>query len=245
MVKLIIIDDEITSCEAIKTSVEKHCPNAQISDIVTNPLQARLAIIKHQPDIIFLDVQMPAKNGFELLADIPNRNFEVIFITAYEEFALKAIKAGAADYILKPYTELDIAEAFFKAAAKIADNKQKSTALLENANRQSPTILPVPTVDGIEFIQTNQLVRCEASQSYTWLHFSDNKKMLISKSIGDFEKNLEHAGFHRVHHSHLVNMVYIQKYVHGRGGYIVLKNGQHIEVSVRKKAAFFDQIFNQ
>ncbi len=240
--KVIIIDDEIKSCESIKIALERNCKQANIAGIATSADAALQLITKELPDIIFLDVEMPGKNGFELLEAFHIKNFEVIFTTAHANYAVDAFRVNAVDYVLKPFTEKEIAAAFQKAEMRIREKISAKYASMQNQDNTKNTILPLPTSDGFEFVDVSEIMRCEAEDSYTWFYMQDKSKLLVSGNLHSFEAQLESFGFHRIHHSHMVNIAYVKKYIKGRGGYVIMSDGTSINVSVRKKAEFFEKL---
>ena len=240
--KVIIIDDEIKSCESIKLALERNCKQATIAGIATSAEKALQLITQELPDLVFLDVEMPGKNGFELLDAFHIKNFEVIFTTAHSNYAVDAFKVNAVDYILKPFTEKEIAAAYNKAEIRIREKISAKYASMQNQENSKSHILPLPTADGFEFVDVNQIMRCEAEDSYTWFFMSDKSKLLVSGNLHSFEQQLEPYGFHRIHHGDMVNILFVKKYVKGRGGYVIMSDGTSINVSVRKKAEFFEKL---
>lgn len=245
MYKTIIIDDEPKCTESLLYVLKKNCPAIDVVATAVSGDEGYEKILQHNPDIIFLDVEMPYGNGFELLSKFNNINFEIIFVTAYENFAIKAIKAEAVDYILKPFTEQEIIIAAKKAAEKVQERKLRQPA--EPVNKKGQLLqhqkIAVPTFDGLIFININDIIRCEANDHYTQFYLADKQKVLVCKSLSDYELLLGDYDFHRIHQSHLVNLSYIQKYIKGRGGYVIMQDGANIEVAARKKTEFLDKIF--
>lgn len=245
MFKVIIIDDEPKSIASIKFVLEKFCNFVSVVETANSVNEAYEKILIHSPDMIFLDVEMPYGNGFELLSKVFINQFEVIFVTAFEDFAVKAFKVDAIDYILKPYTEDDIIAAVKKAVSRI-ENRKLSHYVLDNStvkgNRMANR-LAVPTFEGFVFLDINQIIRCEADDSYTTFYLMDNRKQLVCKQLSEYELLLSDFGFHRIHKSHLINIQYVQKYVKGRGGFVVMSDGKSLDVSARKKMEFLDHIF--
>lgn len=240
--KVIIIDDEIKSCESIKIALERNCKQAIVAGMATQAENAIQLISQEKPDLIFLDVEMPGKNGFELLEAFHIKNFEVIFTTAHANYAVNAFKAEAVDYVLKPFTEKEIVAAFHKAETRILEKTAAKFATVKSPGNVKNNILPLPTSDGFEFVSVNDIMRCEAEDSYTWFFMQDKSKILVSGNLHSFEQQLEPYGFHRIHHGHMVNILFVKKYIKGRGGYVIMSDGTTINVSVRKKAEFFEKL---
>lgn len=242
MLKAIIIDDEYDSREALRMAVEKYCEEVEIVAICESPEAGLSAIQILKPDLIFLDVQMPHMSGFDLLNRIDPIDFEVIFVTAYDRYAIKAIKFSALDYLLKP---VDIDELLTavqrvrkKARDAVAVNHYKS--IIENVKSHGQGLgkLAIPTVEGIIFVKIKEITYCEADRNYTILYFSNQEKIIVSKTLKEFESILEDKNFFRVHNSYLINLNHIQKYIKGEGGYVILSDGSHVDVSRRKKEEF-------
>ncbi len=240
--KVLIIDDEIKSCESVRIALERHCKQAVIAGIATDANEGMKLIVKHEPDILFLDVQIPEKNGFEILDAFKIKPFEVVFITAHANYAVNAFKVNAVDYILKPFTEKDIVDAYQKAESRIKEKISAKFASMQQTEAPANKILTLPTSEGLEFVEIKDIIRCEAEDSYTWFYLNNKNKLLVSGNLHSFEQELEPHGFHRIHNSHLVNIAFIKKYIKGRGGYVIMSDGKSIDVSVRKKAEFFARI---
>jgi len=243
MIKVLLVDDEPASAESIQIILERNFSHIHITGAASSAQEAIEMIKKHDPDVVFLDIEMPYANGFALLDMIPSRRFEVIFVTAYNQYAINAFKVNAVDYILKPFTEDDILSAFGKAEVKMKEKAMLLINTLDRHNSQQKTnMLALPTSDGLEFLHTDDVIRCEAAENYTWFHLSNKSKILVSRNLQEYEELLEPNNFHRIHHAHLVNLVHVKKYIKGRGGYVVMSDGSHIDVSVRKKAEFFEKL---
>ncbi|MBI5541358.1 MAG: response regulator transcription factor [Bacteroidia bacterium] len=247
MAKIIIIDDEQGAIEAIETILRDFCPTLEIVATSNLPVEAIKLINEKKPDIIFLDINMPQINGFELLSIIQERNFEVIFTTAYQEYAVKAFRANAIDFILKPVSITEVVEACNKAISKLSlENKNliKYKQLLESIAVQNETKVSFPTFEGIVFLNRSDIIRAEADLSYTTLWLLNQKKLVVSKNISEIEKIINDTNFFRVHKSHLVNLKHVSKYNIKDGGEIILSDNSRVELSRRKKDAFLDAICN-
>lgn len=243
MIKALIIDDEPKCISLIQHILEKNCKNIKVSGNADSFETAYHLIQEQQPDLLFLDVEMPYGSGLELLERFPVHDFEVIFITAYDRFALPALKAEALDYILKPFTENDLVNSVRKAEQKIRDKRiVKSKDIISERNLTGKRIA-LPTMEGLVFINMEEIIRCEASGSYTTFHLLQNRQILVSKNLSDYTEMLEPFDFFRIHASHLINIRFVRKYIKGRGGYVVLEDGTTIDVSARKKLEFIDNLF--
>lgn len=248
MIDCLIIDDESDAREALKMAVEKYCPDVEILSACETPEKGLEEILNLHPDLVFLDVEMPGMSGFDLLQQLEEINFSVIFVTAYNRYAIKAIKFSALDYLLKPVDPDNLVNAVRKA--KEWQHQKELTfryqSVISNIENQQLNMdkLAIPDSEGIIFVETENIICCRADGNYTTLYLSDRKTILVSKPLKDFETILSNHGFSRVHHAALINMKHIQKYVKGDGGYVILSDNHHVDVSRRKKETFLRQ-FNK
>ncbi len=231
----IIIEDEAVSRDILRNYTQKYCPSVQIIGEAANIKDGLKLIAKQQPDFIFLDVEMPYGNAFDLLDQIPDRDFEVIFVTAYNHYAIDALNQHAAYYLMKP---IDIDE-LIKAVDYVQEIKEKEAQLKQEVVQPRITIseekITIPQQDGFEVIPVNDIYFCKADDNYTELYF-ESKKMLVSKTLKHFDDLLTQHAFARIHKSYLVNVSKIVKYKKGKGGSVVLSNGKEIMVSASKKS---------
>ncbi|HBS87212.1 MAG: hypothetical protein A2W91_03255 [Bacteroidetes bacterium GWF2_38_335] len=237
MIKALIIDDEEKALKTIQIIIQKHIQGVEVCGLAHSVDEAIPLIREKQPDLIFLDIEMPNATGFDLLERIENRNFEVIFITAFNHHAIKAIKYSAFDYILKPVDIDELAEAVGKVKIKISsnrDNTLKLQNLLHNLQVKSPRKIAVSFTEGYEFIEVDKIIRLEADRSYTNFHLIGGKKMMVSKSMREYSF-LENDNFFRPHRSHLINLDHLKKYLKREGGFIEMIDGAAIPVSRQKK----------
>ena len=248
MIRSIIIDDEADGRDGLKLALSKFCPQIEIMALCSSPDEGISCIKSHKPDLVFLDVQMPHKSGFNMLEEIGDFDFEVIFVTAYDSYAIKAIKFSALDYLLKPVDIDELQRAVQKAEERIEQKNSRHNydSLLKNIKNYSKKIdkLAIPTFEGILFESIKNIIYCEADRNYTNLMMLDNRKIVVSKNLKDFEIMLSDSGFFRIHHAYLINMKHVKKYIKGEGGYVILENNHHIDVSRRKKEAFL-QLLNK
>ncbi|HSZ25135.1 MAG TPA: LytTR family DNA-binding domain-containing protein [Cytophagaceae bacterium] len=246
MLNAIIIDDEQKSCENLKILLEDFCKDVYISEMANTVANGIAAIQHHRPDVVFLDIQMQKETGFDLLKKIPLLDFEVIFVTAYSEFAIEAIKFSALDYLLKPIDINDLQAAVLKVEKKLLKStlKDQLEILMHNFKMESGENykLAIPNGEGLVFIEIKNLIYCEAQSNYTKLFMKDGKNYLVSKTLKEYDNLLSKYGFYRIHHTFLINTREIKKYVKGDGGYVVMSNDQSIDVSKRKKDAFLKSI---
>lgn len=245
MITAIIIDDEAKGRLALREKLSAYCPTVQVLAEASNGQEALLLIQHHKPQLIFLDIEMPRMNGFEMLNALTEKDFHVIFTTAYDQYAIKAIKYAAFDYLLKPIDIEELKTAVEKIEQKQNHQTQKQAELLLH-NMQHPKTqlnkLAIPTVEGLLFFNINEIIHLEAHSNYTYIYFSGSPKILASKTLKDFEELLPPETFFRTHHSHLINLNYIKKYIKGDGGQIELQNGTYVDVSRRKKEEFLKAI---
>ena len=246
MKKILIIDDENRTRELIAKMIDSFG-----FDVVTIPEGENVksgieAIEKHQPDIVFLDIQMPDGTGFDVLGSIPNKKFEVIFITAHEEFAIKAIKFSALDYLLKPVDLSELKSALEKAIEASGENEpsKQFEALNSNILSNEKRRLVLKTQESVHVVELDQIIRCEADRNYTSFFLLDNKKILVSKTLKEYETLLSGYNFLRVQQSHLVNLNFIDRYDKKNGGAVVMKDGSEVPLSPAKRDVFFKRLEN-
>jgi two-component system LytT family response regulator len=244
MIRSIIIDDESLGRQSIKTALEKNCPEVEIVALCENAQHGIDAIKTLKPDLIFLDIQMPGMSGFDLLQHLAPVTFEVIFVTSYDKYAVKAFKFSALDYLLKPLDPDELIQAVHKVKHKsdAINITHRFESLLNNIHFKAGKIdkVAIPTHDGIDFFNTDDIIYCQAEGSYTTLFMLGNRKELVARTLKDFENLLGSSGFCRVHNSSLINLKHVQKYIKGEGGYVILAEGHHADISRRKKDEFLN-----
>jgi two-component system LytT family response regulator len=250
MIKTIIIDDEFNAREFLEQLLLRYFPNKFLVLAKCEKVEdAIVAIENFDPELIFLDIKMPNKNGFDLLNSIKKINFEVIFTTAYSEFGIDAIKNNALDYILKPISYLDLLEAIRKFEVKkySTSKNDKLMLLLENIDFGIPLYnkITFKTETGYEFVKVNSILYCEAESNYTKVFFLDGEKLTLSKTLKSLEELLPKEIFKRIHRSYLVNINYIVRFNKSSDFFIELSNGQSLPVSVRKKDEFINDIIQK
>ena len=238
-IKVIIIDDEQNSIEAMQWELKAFEQDVEILASYSSPEEGLKAIENHEIDLLFLDIEMPIMNGFELLEKVDVIDFDVVFTTAYDQFALKAFKISAMDYLLKPVSFQELEKVIEKAKSKKEEPViQKQLEMLFNfikhKNPDFPTIA-LPTMEGLEFVRISKIINCESNSNYCYVNTIDGEKFLISKTLKQVEEMLKGHNFVRVHNSHLVNLLYVKRYIKGRGGELILQNGTYIPVSRNKK----------
>ncbi len=240
--KAIIIEDEERSRQVLQNLVQTYCPELDVLGTADSVASGIEAIQKHQPDLVFLDVQINGGTGFDVLDKVRGANLSVIFTTAYDQYALKAFKFSAIDYLLKPIDIEELKNAVRKAISSgdRSDNQYKIQNLLSNLkNPTEDPVLLVSTQEAVEFIRIRDIIRCEASGAYTQLYLRDRKPVMVSKIIKDFEFLLQDYGFYRVHQSHLINLKEVQKFVKSEN-YLLMRDGAQIQLARSRKDEFFN-----
>lgn len=238
--KAIIIDDEASGAGALGILLGKYCPQVKVLATAGSADQAEKLIHAHTPDLIFLDVEMPHADGFQLLSRFKKIDFDVIFTTAYNEYAIKAIKHNALDYLLKPIDKDELIAAVKKYEEKKASGQMDyikvENLLASLTQNQKLQKLPVPTLEEILYIDIDTIVRFEADSNYTMIYLKSGKRITSSKTLKEYELMLVGQPFFRVHKTHFINLTGITKYIKGDGGFVVMTDGATIEVSRQKKA---------
>lgn len=240
MIKAVIIDDEQNNIDNLVYLLAKHCPQITVAATATDAEEGENMIAIHQPGLIFLDIQMPGKNGFDMLRSLPQRNFEIIFVTAYDQYGIQAIKFSAIDYLLKPVNVQELKDAVHKVATQITAKKQNLllenlVAHLQSSNQKEEHRIALPGARETRFALTSAILRCEANNNYTTFYLNTGEKILVSKPIFEYENLLETYGFIRCHQSHLVNKKYIKSWVKEDGGCLLLEDGSKLPVSKQKR----------
>ena len=242
--KAIIVDDEPYCCETIATLLEES-RDVEIVSVCHNAADALVAIRKYSPDIVFLDVEMPKMNGFEMLEQLPQVNFEIIFTTSYDQYALKAIRFSAIDYLLKPVDEEELRTAIQKVIQRSQKPiTQQLEILLQKIHQPSTPInkIAMPTMEGLQMIPVDSIISCESDSNYTILQLKNSKKLIVSRTLKEIEELLEEHSFLRVHRCYLANMNEVEKYVKGEGGYLVMSDGTTIDVARNKKEVLLKKL---
>jgi two-component system LytT family response regulator len=248
MIKAIIIEDEKMSRETLRRMLEKYCPTVEVVAEADGYRKGLEQIRKYNPDVIFLDIQMPDGSGFRLLEEVDDIDFEIIFTTAFDQFAIKAIKYSALDYLLKPIIPQDLMDAVKKVEKKRAELRKRKNLDIQmdsaHATDESSQKIILSTAEMIHVINVDDIVRCESDNYYTYFFFTDGRKLLVSKTLKENEELLSNHNFIRPHKSHLVNVKYIKSFIRQEGGYIIMTDGSRIPVSRRKKDKIMETLFN-
>jgi two-component system LytT family response regulator len=241
-IKTVVIDDEPGNIITLTKIFEEYCPNIEVVATANDILSGEIAIQKHDPQLVFLDIEMPNGNGFDLLNKLAPIHFEVVFVTAYNDYAIKAFKHSAVDYILKPVSITELKNAIVKVNNRLEQNQlnEQIESLLSNLKTDpvGRKKIGIHTTKGIVFEEIDNIMHLQAITSYCNIFFKEKSKLVTSKSLGEIEDILPKNIFFRIHKSHLININYIKQYYKGRGGYIEMEDGTTIEVSTRKRDDF-------
>lgn len=245
MIKAIIIDDEADCCDVLSILLGRYCPEVEIAGVYNSAEEALPVLLKNEVQLVFLDVEMPHMNGFELLEKLPQINFELIFTTSYNQYAIKAIRFSALDYLLKPVDREELQGAVKKALLRL--NKpltQQLEILLQKFNRSSAQVsrIALPTMEGLQLIPLDSIISCASSSNYTILSLKENQKLIVSRTLKEIEEMLEDHTFLRVHHSYLVNLNEVRKYIKGEGGILIMSDGSSVDVSRSKKEQLLNKL---
>jgi len=239
MIRAIIVDDELNSRETLKLMLERYCPKVEVVAMSDGFEDALRDINMFKPDVVFLDIQMPDGSGFKLLEQFEEIDFFVIFTTAFEEYALKAFKYNAIDYILKPIVAKDLSDAVEKVSKNLNSNDfniQSIKGILNDLKQQKKSKkIVLSTAEGMHIVDTENIIRCESDDYYTKFFFVDGSTMLISKTLKEHEELLSDSDFFRPHKSHLINLKYVKSYIKTDGGSLIMNDGKEIPVSRRKR----------
>ncbi|HSK12696.1 MAG TPA: LytTR family DNA-binding domain-containing protein [Phnomibacter sp.] len=242
--KAFILDDEKHCRQVLETLLKKYCPEVVGIESHGDPLTALDAIKTFDPDVVFLDIEMPEMSGFEWLNQCEQQHFEVVFTTAYNEYAIKAIKHSALDYLLKPVDKDELIQAVEKVKReKHPQPEARIHQLLDELKIPKPTKrFAIPTLEGLTLINPDEILYVKSDGPYSHFIFTDKRKMVISKTLKEAEEVLPASDFFRIHNSYLVNMKYVQQYIRGEGGEVVLINGETIPVSRSRKQEFLGSL---
>jgi len=238
MIKAVIIDDEIHCRKTLNMLLAENCPDVQVVEQCEDGEAGILAIQKLKPDIVFLDIEMPGMNGFEMLQKLPAINFEIIFTTSYDQYAIKAFKFSALDYLLKPVDRQELGTAVQKVVQRLSRPvPQQLEILLQKLYQPASSIrkIALPTMEGLQMIPIDSIISCASDSNYTIFQLKNKQKLIVSRLLREVEEMLEEYSFLRVHHSYVVNLNEIEKYYKGDGGYVVMSDGSSIDVSRNKK----------
>jgi two-component system, LytTR family, response regulator len=245
MIRTIILDDEIHATETLGYFIKTRCPNVDLLAVFNDALQAQSFLTENSIDLLILDIEMPRLNGFDLLKALQPLKFEVIFVTAYNEFALKAFRYAAFDYFLKPIDELELAQSINRLSKRKAiDTNQRLNYLMEMMLPQSkkPKKIALPTLEGFEFLDLDKIIRIESDSNYVNVFLTEDRHLLVCKTLKEMEETLSESQFIRVHNSHLVNLDFVSKYIKNGGGSLLTEDGFEVPISRLRKEFTFSKI---
>ncbi len=246
MLHAIIIDDEMHCIQTLHEKIKIYCPDIEVQNSFNKPTEALAYLQMHTPDVVFMDIEMPGMTGFALLEKLGVVQFKLVFTTAFDQFAVKAIKFSAFDYLLKPIDKNELIELSQKLAEtkKTSEGNEQLQVLMQQLqNPQTDQVkISIPSANGIIFPYVKDIIRVESSSNYSMLFFADGKKITVSKTLKEFEDMLVQHHFYRVHNSHLINLKKITRYDKTDGGVIEMENGEIVEISRRRKDEFLKMI---
>ena len=246
MIKAILIDDEVHCLDTLSILISDYCPEVRVMEQCMSAKKALEAIEKNKPELVFLDIEMPVMNGFEMLEQFKQIPFSVIFTTSYDQYAIKAIRFSALDYLLKPIDPKELVAAVHKVEVqKHTPTEEQFHMLMDQIQHKESgfTKIAVPTSEGFELIPSDEVVRCEADDNYTHLFLKNKKKITACRTLKEMEEQMESfSSFLRVHHSWLVNLNEVTKYVRGEGGYVIMSDGTSVNVSRSKKESLLKKL---
>ena len=237
----IIIDDEEKNITLLQNMLDMHCRQVHVMAISAEAMKGLQLIEELRPQLVFLDVEMPHLNGFDMLKKLEPVNFEVIFVTAYSHYAVEAFEHHATGYITKPVNAEKLVAAVNTAIKRIEEksiNKNLFSLLEHNSKQAAPDKIPLSTTNGLLFVKIADIMYCESSGNYTHFFLCDDKKIVVSRQLGEYEKLLPDNNFTRIHDKYIINLSYIKEYIKGSGGEVVLENGKEIPVATRRKEDF-------
>lgn len=244
MIRCLLIDDERNALEMMEWLLKTYCPEVEILEMCSSAGEGIEAIRRHQPDVVFLDIEMPKMNGFDMLEQFDTLTFDVVFCTAYDQFAIKAFKYSALNYLLKPVDPEDLQSTVRRIAERKALPTRAQFELLLQSLRQpqkeTPQRIALTTNDGMVFVPTESILYCEAESNYTNVVLSGGKRIMVSKVLKDIDEALSGPDFCRVHSSYLINVNHIRKYVRGDGGYLVMDDDAMISISRSRRQEFME-----
>lgn len=243
MLRAILIDDESNALKMLTLTLNKYCPEVIIVEKSNDPFEGLELVQQNDFDILFLDIQMPGMTGFQLLKKLDNINFEVIFITAYDQYAIEAFKFNASNYLLKPIDENDLIKAIDKVKVSLQSEQNKIADLLNKINNEQDINsyrISIPFADGLEFVNVMDIIYCKSESNYTHIYLKDNTQRLVSKTMKYIESKLPPSLFFRAHNSYIVNLKFVKKYFRKDGSYLEMVNGDVIRLSRNKKDEILD-----
>ena len=244
MITAVLIDDEKNALEVLEMQLTRFCKDVHVLAMCDSGAKGIAAIKKYHPDLVFLDIEMPHKNGFDVLNESREMAYDVVFTTAYDQFAIKAFKFSAIDYLLKPIDILELRAAVEKSRLKNgqAGLDEKIKLLFSQLNQPAKlnNKIALPVGDAMQVMEADEIIRCESESNYTHVYLANGKKLTFAKTLKEVEENIQGIPFCRIHQSHLINVNHVSKFVKGEGAYVVMKDGTQIAISRNRKEAFME-----
>jgi two-component system LytT family response regulator len=244
-IRAILIDDELNSLQNLQNKLEGFCPDVSIVAVSQNPEEGLMLIKQFQPDVVFLDIEMPRMSGFRMLEELGEYDFDIIFTTAYNHYSIDAIRISAFDYLIKPIGIEELQQAVERLSKSLHKQTKEKIDILKKSlsdQRSQEDKIAISTSEGIDFIPIKNIMRIESKSNYSKIFMIENKSITVTKILKDFEEMLLPYNFYRIHNSHLINLNFIQKYIRSQGGHVMLQDGTLIDVSRRKKEEFLKMI---
>lgn len=244
MLKAIIIDDEQDCVKLLSLQLKMYCPQVQVIATCTSSEEGFNKIIELKPTIVFLDIEMPVMNGFQMLEKIGDIHFSLVFVTAYDQFAVKAFRFCALDYLLKPIDGKDLKASVERAEQQHWPQSQQISLLkqqIKGDGKFLPDKIALPYQNGVTFAEIKQVMYCESENNYTRIHTEDGKHYMVAKTLRDIQQILEERNFLRIHRQYLINLDHIKKYVRGEGNYVIMSNNQSIPVARNQKEKLIER----
>ena len=244
MINCVLVDDETNALEMMEWLLKTYCPQAEIVAMCNTAEKGIEAINSHKPDVVFLDIEMPRMNGFDMLEQVKNLTFDIVFCTAYDQFAIKAFKYAALNYLLKPVDPDDLKATMQRVEEKRpALSKEQFALLLQHINqspKSTPSRIALTTGEGLIFVATGDILYCRAESNYTNVVLTGGRKIMVSRVLKELDETLSGADFYRVHSSFLININHVKKFIRGEGGYIVMDNDENITLSRSRRQEFME-----
>lgn len=238
----VLIDDEKNALEVLQLQLNQFCVDVNIVAAANGGIKGIEAIKKYKPDLVFLDIEMPHKNGFDVLNETKEYNYKVVFTTAYDQFAIKAFKFSAIDYLLKPIDITELQQAVEKAKQNSGSLDEKMKLFFQQYQPQNnKELIALPVGDAMQFFKQDDIIRCESDSNYTYIFLTSGKKILLAKTLKEIEEALSGLSFFRIHQSHLVNMNHVSKFSKSEGSYVVMTDGSTLNISRNRKDLFMEQ----
>lgn len=239
----VLIDDEKNALEVLQLQLARFCSDVTVVAAANGGIKGIDAIKKYRPDLVFLDIEMPHKNGFDVLNETKDCTYKVIFTTAYDQFAIKAFKFSAIDYLLKPIDITELQQAVEKAKQSVHTGLEEKMKLFfqQYQPQHNKELIALPVGDAMQFFKAADIIRCESDSNYTYVFLAGGKKILLAKTLKEIEETLQGLCFFRIHQSHLINMNHVSKFSKSEGSYVVMSDGSNLNISRNRKELFMEQ----